>query len=132
MNSFISHFNWKKAQENIEKKISTEDSTYNPWLIDSQRLLENLCYGNFKATYLNITGCADIPLKQLFPNEELKIMSPFIPENSKLKSAQQISIKKESPTLLSDGKNLGAIITVSSSKKVSKEIIYLPIYIEEI
>jgi len=135
INTFLGTFNWNKAQESIDKKIESSVQAqvfYNPWLIDSATFLENLCYGNFKTTLLTPSGCYTYTLESLFPEKDLTPISPFIPENTYLKEKAQISIKKNTPTLLSDGKYFGAIITSSSSKKVSKEYIYLPIYIEDI
>lgn len=136
INDFLSQFNWKKAQETIDKKIYTTGSQdtifYNPWLLDTSRFLENLCYNNFKTSFLNISGCYTYNLDFLFPNHEMEILSSFIPENSYLRTRSQISIKKDTPTLLSDGKIYAAIIKAQSAKKVSKEIIYLPIYITDI
>lgn len=138
MDKYISTFNWKKAQETIDKKIEksiSEDSEtlfYNPWLIDTTQLLSNICYGNFKSSNLNITGCFGLKLKLLNINQQEEILSAFIPENINLHSALQISIKKGIPTLLSDAKTFGIIITAQSEKKMSKEIINLPIYLTEI
>lgn len=140
INLAIGVFNWNKAQETIEKKIQNsiadtdtkQINFYNPWLIDSQQLLEGISYGSFKSTYLNITGCYSYKLEDLFPEEELSPISPFITENCRLKQNSSISLKKDTPTLLSDCKIFGAIITPQSAKKVSKEIVYLPIYITEL
>lgn len=128
LNKFLKSFNWKKAEESIESKIPE----LNPWLIDSTRLLENLCYGNFKSSYLNVTGTFTYNLSTIFPNEEIKYLSPFIPENEILCSNPQIKLKKNVPTLLSDGKTKAAIICCTSAKKMSLEFIYMPIYIEDI
>lgn len=132
MLAFLNSFNWKKAQETIEKKLAEADSTYNPWLIDTARFLENLCYGYFKASFLNLTGCYSYNTQSLFQEEKIIPLSPFIPENSRLQATHQIILKKETPTLLSDGNQIGAVITFYSAKKISKEIIYLPIFIEDI
>ena len=44
----------------------------------------------------------------------------------------QITIKKESPLVLSDAKEFGLFITYLSAKNVHIEYIYMPIYKEEI
>lgn len=128
LNKFLKSFNWKKAEETIESKLTE----INPWLIDTTKLLENLCYGNFKSSYLNVTGTFTYNLSTIFPNEEIKYLSPFIPENEILCSNPQIKLKKNVPTLLSDGKTKAAIICCTSAKKMSLEFIYMPIYIEDI
>lgn len=136
INSFISQFNWKKAQDLIDNKIDAsyeqDEIFYNPWLLDTSRLLENLCYNNFKASLLNITGCYTYPRNTLFPESNIEPLLPFIPENSYFKAKQKITIIKDKPTLISDGKIYGTIIRAQSAKKVSKEIVYLPIYITEL
>lgn len=126
LSTFLNSFNWKKAQEAIDK------SDCNPWLIDSSRLLDNLCYGNFKSTFLNTTGCYQFDIKTLFPDNELKILSSYIPENSRIIENNEITLKKGIENFLSDGSFLGARITVYSAKKVSVEYIYMPIFIEDI
>lgn len=126
LSSFLNSFNWKKAQETIDK------SDKNPWLIDSSRLLDNLCYGNFKSTFLNTTGCYQFGIKTLFPDNELEILSSYIPENTKIIEGGEITLKKGGENFLSDGSFLGARITVYSAKKVSVEYIYMPIFIEDI
>lgn len=128
LNAFLKSFNWKKAEETIESKYSED----NPWLIDTTNLLENLCYGNFKSSFFNVTGTYTYNLSTIFPNEEIKYLSPFIPENEKLSANPQIKLKKNTPTLLSDGKTKAAIICCTSAKKMSLEFIYMPIYIEDI
>lgn len=140
--SFLSSFNWKKAQETIENKIATSQQTneneqkkeavYNPWLLDCYKLLDNLCYGNFKSSYLNITGTFTYELKKLFSSEELLVLSPFIPENKTLSQNPQILLKKNCDNFLSNGKNLGAVINCYSAKKVSLVYIYMPIFNEDI
>lgn len=138
INTFLSSFNWKKAQETIENKINEKDNEkfYNPWLIETSTLLENLSYGYFKSTYLNNTSCYSINVQTLFPDTNCSNhffpLSPFIPENKKLIETNQITIKKNIPTLLSDGKTGGALITIHSIKNISKEIVIMPIYIEDI
>ncbi len=136
---FLHSFNWKKAQETIEKKIYDQEDFYNPWLIDTKLFLENLSYGYFKSSYLNITNCYTYDLETLLqeedffktPNGKLNVLSSFIPENQKLANTGKMKFKKNQPQLISDAKQMGVVITGQSSKKVSKEIIFLPIFIED-
>jgi len=132
---FLFSFNWKKAQENInskiEKSISEEDKVFfNPWLIDTSRFLDNLCYGNFKAGLLNISGTYTYQLDLLFPNQELEPLSPFIPENAYLSQKKLISLKKERPQLIADGHKNAIIFTPHSAKNLSRVYTYMPIYFE--
>ena len=146
INEFIASFNWKKAQETIEKKISqsiesaSTQSTalYNPWLLDTTRLLENLCFANFKATHLNITGVVTVQVKSLFSANELEFLSSFIPENdvlskaTKQKGDAQLLLQKNTVNYLADGKSKAAVITCQSAKKISLVYIYMPIFIDDI
>lgn len=143
-NSFLSSFNWKKAQETIENKISASQlqeqtevskettAVFNPWLIDSYKLLDNLCYGNFKSSFLNITGTYTYELNKLFPNGELSVLSSFIPENKTLAQNPHILLQKNSDNFLSNAKNKAVIINCYSAKKVSLVFIFMPIFIEDI
>ena len=142
----VSTFNWKKAQETIEKKISTsktegaETTFYNPWLIDYRNLLENLSAGNFKQPLLNTSGCTTIPIskiqekitpgnnQQVFP----QIFSSFVPENFTTNEKQTLSIRKKTPELFYIGNKRGILVEFKSLKNISLEFINLPIYIEDI
>ena len=53
-------------------------------------------------------------------------------ENQKIKEHSKISLKKNKQVLLYNGKETAIIITYESAKNVSLEIIFLPIYIEDI
>lgn len=137
MEEFISSFNWKKAIETIQKKIdenlsSPEKAFFNPWLIDKSRLLENLCYGNFKANFLNPTGIYTFTISNLFPNSNTTIISPFIPENLFLPEKNKINLKKNELYSIGDGKSFCLSLICKSAKNVSKEYIPLPIFIEDI
>lgn len=135
-NSFLSSFNWKKAQQTIEKKLlesqqkENPSPIYNPWLLDSYNFLDNLCYGNFKSTSFNITDTYTYELKILFPQNQISVLSSFIPENQSLMNNPQLFLKKNATRFLSDGKTKGAVIECYSAKKVSLVYVYMPIYIE--
>ncbi|MCR5188191.1 MAG: hypothetical protein K6C97_04585 [Treponema sp.] len=132
---FLFSFNWKKAQESINSKIEkskTEEAQvfYNPWLLDTSKLLDNLCYGSFKGSLLNISGTYSYSLETLFPNQEFFPLSAFIPENSSLRQKNQISLKKEKAQLLADGHKRAVIFTPYSAKNLSRVYTYMPIYFE--
>ncbi len=134
---FLFSFNWKKAQETInskiEKSIAEEDKAiYNPWLINSDKLLDNLCYGNFKANLLNINGTYSYQLNYLFQNQEFIPLSSFVPENACLLQKNLINLKKEEARLIADGHKNAIIFTPHSAKNLSRVYTYMPIYLEEL
>lgn len=135
LNSFISSFNWKKLCETIDGKIIKAENgentpAFNPWLIDSTRLLDNLCFGHFQASFLNVSGGFNYQLEEGLFTQEQNLLSSFIPENHQLKDKKMIYLKKEQPYYLSDGKNWCMILTGKSVKNISREFINMPIYIE--
>ncbi len=127
----ISIFNWKKASQSMQKKVT--DSPYNPWLLDSAKILEGINTQEFKSGFLNMQGVMEIEV-------ELPLLSSYIPENSRFCKNGQFLIKKDNLSLFyicNDNKNeitsgLGLIINCQNTKKVSLEFIFLPIYIEDI
>lgn len=133
---FISTFNWKKAQSSIETKIySDSELFYNPWLIPYSKLIESISSGTFKASVLNLTG--SVPLDLNFLNNYIgkqsnMLLSSFIPENHTLHQKKQFTVMKNSPILIADSNCFGLFINYKSSKNISLEFIYLPIYIEDI
>ena len=144
-----STFNWKKAQETIDKKIaeSKENSDnpeeavsifYNPWLIPGSPILENISVSQFKASLLNLPGCHTITIENLHKLQDLgrahetPLLSSFIPENSCLMQKNQFTVRKDSQLLVSSAKKHGILITFHSSKNISLAFIFLPIYIEDI
>lgn len=128
MEKFLSTFNWKKAQESIDNKISSVNDFYNPWLIDSEKLLDNLCYGNFKSTLLNLTGCHQLNLADLNAKNGLSLLSSFIPENQRIYENPCVFIKKDEEMIIGDGKEFALIIKYKSAKNLSREVVYMPIY----
>ncbi len=142
----VSTFNWKKAQESIDKKISqgtlqsgtqTSNLFYNPWLVSKTPLLQGIAGQSFKATLLNAGGTAGLDVtailgKQNAENSSPQLLSSFIPENSYFAGKNQLTILKNTPTLLADGHKYGIFITYKSAKNISLEFIYMPIYIEDI
>ena len=143
LKEFALKFNWKKAQNcinnNIQKSIIDENhAVYNPWLINSTRLLENLSNKKFYQSYFNLTNCFDFFLDEIMEDitdlttvsnqENFHLFSRFIPENEYLYSKNKTMIKMDNPNFFSDGICYGIILNCNSKKIVSKEVIYLPIY----
>ena len=126
----VSTFNWKKAQETINKKISADSKLfYNPWLLSKSRILEGITSQAFKASYLNVSGTIAIEAS-ILPDKVF--LSSYIPENQVLSEKKQFTALKNTPLLISDAQKYGIFITYKSSKNISLEFIYLPIYIEDI
>lgn len=127
-------FNWKKAQETIDKKINSSSLFYNPWLLSDTVVLEGISSRSFKASLLNSTGCTALPASTLTSNlpSDYIFLSSFIPENFSLSEKKQFTVMKNSPIIIGDGSNSGYFVTYKSSKNISLEFIYLPIYIEDI
>ena len=132
----ICTFNWKKAQAKIDEKISTSDAySYNPWLVSQKQIAEGITSHGFKASYFNIKNCAAVTipqLKELAGTPDLLLLSSFIPENNFLLQKNQFTVVKNSPIIIGDGNKYGLFITYKSTKNISLEYIYLPIYIEDI
>ena len=126
----VSTFNWKKTQESIEKKISESDKFfYNPWLLSKAKILEGISALSFKASLLTASGCTGMESSLLPPGT---FLSPFIPENNFIAQKNQFTVLKNTPVLFGDGHKYGIFITYKTSKNISLEFIYLPIYIEDI
>lgn len=134
----ISSFNWKKAEETIEKKDSL--LSYNPWLIPSAPIIESILSQSFKSAMLNQSACIALKTQTLqeigSPSPDKRelpqLLSSYIPENSSLLQKNQFTVMKNSPIIIGDGRKYGLFITCKSVKNISIEFIYLPIYIEDI
>lgn len=128
----VSTFNWKKARESIDKKISESEKVfYNPWLLSKANLLEGISGLSFKTSMLNLSGAIGLNTSVL-PSTSTCFLSTFIPENQFLSQKNQFTLVKNSPLLIGDGQKYGIFITYKTSKNISLEFIYLPIYIEDI
>ena len=132
--AYAARFNWKKAQESIEKKLAQHG---NPWLIDDFQILDNISYGEFKASFLNASSCitADETILERCGIKEsdgtLPILSSFIPENEFIQAEKSVIIKKNSENLFYSGQDYGIILQGSSLKNLSAGYVKLPIFIEE-
>ena len=106
---------------------------FNPWLLDSQQILEGITNNKFTATKLKVSGTISVPLD--FP-----VFSSYVPENEAIitsaeKNQYFVTIKKNQQIVFAlneENFSKGVLIYGSSAKKISLEFISLPIYIEEI
>ncbi len=134
----ISTFNWKKAQKSIEEKLISDTKLfYNPWLLSQSSILDEISSHNFKSSLLNLTGTAALEAEYIqtitgLSKENSAFFSSFVPENKSFLQKKQFTVLKNSPILISDAKKVGLFITYKSSKNISLEYIYLPIYIGDI
>ncbi len=137
----IASFNWKKALQTIDTKLQSDKNLfYNPWLLDKRTLLDGIASGSFKATYLTLKGSTSLEEAQILEKctsgsaseLQIRLLSSFIPENLHLEEKKQFTVIKNTPILIADAKRHGLFITVNSSKKISFELIFMPIYIGDI
>lgn len=130
LNDFLTRFNWKKFQSAISDNINSSSSNfYNPWFLDQERILSNLCMGIFQLSYLNLSYVYEFPVEKTGIPENISFYSSFIPENDYISKNRIITLKKNEPILFYFSENLGANLTCTSSKKVSLEVVYMPIFI---
>ena len=127
-------FNWEKLLQTLEEKALDEESFYNPWLLDSQQILEGIAYGNFTATKLKVsqTFCLEL---------DFELFSSYVPENVFMRTSERpyVTVKKNQPEIFALGQSsestsfeYALLISASSEKNISLEFISMPIYIEEI
>ncbi len=118
-------FNWNRLLEILKSK---QDE--NPWLLNSQQILEGIANHNFSANKLKMPGTLSVALD--FP-----VFSSYVPENKAIFEAENqnqfyVTIKKEQPQLYAladDNFSHGVLIYGTSIKNISLEFISLPIYI---
>lgn len=129
-----SSFNWEKLLTTLEEKQQELESFYNPWLLDTQEVLEGIAYHSFSATKLKLTQTVCVEL-------DFEVFSSYVPENEFMRSAEMpyVTVKKDVPQLfalrLDSGtaeSAYGLLISASSAKNISLEFISMPIYIKEI
>ncbi len=122
-------FNWEKLMQTLEEKALSAEAFYNPWLLDTQEILEGIAYGNFTATKLkqSQTFCLEL---------DFEVFSSYVPENDFIRTAERpyVTVKRDLPQLfaLAQSSAYGLLISASSAKNISLEFISMPIYIEEI
>ena len=147
INDFLKSFNWKKLQETLSQKIESNlenlnsdagnTKFYNPWQIDFQNLLENLCNGKFSSSYLEAKNVISLSIdSEFFKNAGLsecaKLWSPYIPENFVMRKFNQISVQKNITKILNYENSYAVQITISQSKKMSVALTYMPIFNNEL
>lgn len=122
-------FNWEKLMQTLDEKALDEEAFYNPWLLDSQEILEGIAYHNFTATKLkqSQTFCLEL---------DFEVFSSYVPENDFMRTAERpyVTVKRDQPQLfaLAQSSAYGLLISAASAKNISLEFISMPIYIEEI
>ena len=130
----LSLFNWYRLNQVLEQKQqdSLEEGVfYNPWLLDSQKVLEGIAYKDFTATKLRQSNVFSA-------NLEFCVYSSYVPENQVCCSKEKagcVTVKKDEPLLVAvpaESQEYGIILCGSSEKNMSLEFISLPIYIEGI
>jgi len=126
--NFQKSFNWKKCQDYIQKQINSEgEKFYNPWQINTQALLENLCYASFSTTYLTPKNIYTVSLDTAGLLQCKSVLSRYIPENQNIIENKVLTLQKNKMELFMCEEKYCAQITCSSSKKVSVAYTYLPI-----
>ena len=123
----VSKFNWERLLQTLEQKNGE-----NPWLLDTQQVLEGISLHNFTANKLKSSGIINAIVT-------CPVFSSYIPENEKIRQQNGlnehcVSIKSGQKSLfaLDDGQfSTGILIYGTSVKNISLEFISLPIYIIE-
>lgn len=129
VNNFIASFNWKKFQEVQDKKNQQE--FYNPWHIDLQPLLEELCAKEFSSSFLTTKGVYSFPLETYFKNAKT-VYSLYVPENKIINEHRIFFAKKnELNSFLVDNFCVG-VVSFDSIKNVSITNVSVPIFNEEL
>lgn len=133
---YASSFNWEKFLNTLEEKQQSSFSQiedqeeltpfYNPWLLDTQEVLEGIAYRNFTATKLKLTQAICVEL-------DFEVFSSYVPENEFMRqtSPSYVTVKKDVPELFACD-SFGLLISASSAKNILLEFISMPIYIKEI
>jgi len=132
INSYLSAFNWERFLELLTERQAEEGKYFfNPWLLDSQTLLEAISYQNFTASRVRLSEVFSLAL-------EFPLFSSYVPENSSSFTGQEagnITLRKNEAALFalpsSQRSSFAVIIKGSSEKNISLEFISMPIYIEE-
>ena len=133
MEKFLMEFNWKKFQQKIisnGEKSSEDSKFYNPWQIDTSTLLDNLSFATFDSNYQKTKYIYSVNLESINLPQS-KILSSYIPENDIIEKLGLIFLKKKTPQTFLIDNTYGARLTATSSKKVSADYTYMPIYIED-
>jgi hypothetical protein len=134
---FISSFNWKKLQIEIENKIDESienlssnvrsEKFYNPWLLDKEYLLKNISDGSFSVSYITLKNVVAVNI------DDLKIInsnveSSFIPENEIINKFRKIVVKKKESCYFIAEDCVQLELNAITEKNVSHGYVSLPIY----
>ena len=108
-------FNWEKLLDALEE-------CPNPWLLDSQKVLEGIAFHNFNANKLKLSGAISVQL-------DFMVYSSYVPENQAFLQNNTVTVIKNQPELfaLSD---FAVIICASSAKNISLDLVSMPIFKE--
>ncbi len=142
----VENFNWNKAQNTVDKKSGSADTIfYNPWFCNKSRILENILQGNFRESYLNTTGSVSLSLEDEIIKDKVNgyLISSYIPENQFIYLEKKIVLLKNQkelficePNSISSGSSsssqFGVIFEWKSKKNISAEIVYMPIFKDEL
>ena len=130
LRTFLMQFNWKKMQEKINQNIA-DSILYNPWHIDLFNLLDNLTFAIFESKYLNTTYIFSVEKAATQIPLEDECLSSFIPENQNIKNYGLLALKKKTPECFLIENTYAVTLSASSAKKVSADITYMPILIDD-
>ena len=119
-------FNWEKCLETLE-------SCENPWLLNSQEALEGIAYHNFTANKLKLSGTISVQL-------DFMVYSSYVPENQVIQESSSVKVIKNQPelfaleTLRQSSGTVGfyIIISASSAKNISLDLVSMPIFKEDL
>lgn len=136
---FIHSFNWKRFNETIKTQIqeslNNEDNNFfNPWLIDYESIIDNLCSRKFSINLIKNKNCLCININELnlpITTQNLKIYSSFLPENDFIQQNNKLTISSIKINLFATEKNC-LLIQYSNLKKISSQEVLMPILIDDI
>ena len=123
--TYLASFNWERLLSVLETRSQEESSVFfNPWLLDTQSVLEGIAYHSFNANKLKMTGVFNAPM-------EFKLFSSYVPENVRCLAVEtlgNVTLRKKQATLFALSGSQGLIIYGSSEKNISLEVISMPIF----
>ena len=117
----------ESEQFNWEKLLGTLETCDNPWLLNSQQVLEGIAYCNFNANKLKLSGAIIVQL-------DFDVFSSYVPENLVIQKNKTVTVIKNQPELFvlrqdsgTYGFEFGLIISASSAKNISLDLVSMPI-----
>ena len=132
--SFLSKFNWFRFNEKILEKSCSENDFFNPWMLNTETILQSITSGDFNAGKLNKTPLLIISSFQsqeflnVLSNDFLpeNAMSPYIPETEKIQKLKSIPVYNSKENRYAFTNDILLIINVNESKKLSASSVFLP------